>query len=269
MSNKLCTLSEAIARIPDGALLALGGNTLNRAPMAAACELAWQKKRRLQLVKTAGAMDVDLLCLAGCVSSVAAGFVSFESHFGLCRHYRRAVEKGAVQAREHACYTVISALRAAVYGLPFMPVRGLQESELIAANPYFARVQDPFSGEWLAAVQAIRPDWAILHVHAADELGNARIDGPWYEDLLMARAARQVLITTEQVVDSSVLRRDERKAQIPHFLVQAVVQVKGGAAPSACAGCYGPDDAAIERYLRLETADELPRWLDAQRRTWG
>ena len=35
-------------------------------------------------------------------------------------------------------------------------------------------------------MKAIRPDWAILHVQYADEIGNARIEGPVYDDLLMS-----------------------------------------------------------------------------------
>ena len=98
-------------------------------------------------VKTAGAMDVDALCLAGCAASVDAGFISYESQYGLAQRYRRSVQSGLVRANEHACYTVISALRAASYGIPFMPVRGLKVSDLRKVNDYFADVTDPFTGE--------------------------------------------------------------------------------------------------------------------------
>ena len=37
--NKLCTLAEAISLVRDGDCVGLGGNTLNRAPMAAVFEL--------------------------------------------------------------------------------------------------------------------------------------------------------------------------------------------------------------------------------------
>ena len=178
--GKLMDLAQAVGGVPDGALLGLGGNTLNRAPMAAVMELARQGKRGLRLVKTAGGMDVDLLCLAGCVASVDAGFISYETAYSLCQNYRRAAQSGEVVAHEHACYTVISALRAASYGIPFMPVRGLKESDLVAANDYFAAVNDPFTGETLNAVRAIRPDVCILHAQLADEHGNARVEGPLY-----------------------------------------------------------------------------------------
>lgn len=259
--GKLTDLKQAMGGIPDGALISLGGNTLNRAPMAAVMELARQGKRGLRLVKTAGGMDVDLLCLAGCVESVDAGFISCETEFGLCQNYRRAVQSGAVKAHEHACYTVISALRAASYGIPFMPVRGLKVSDLVAANDYFSSVTDPFTGETLNAVKAIRPDVAILHVQLADECGNARIEGPAYEDALMARAAKEVILTAERIVGAGFFENARDKAQIPHFLVRAVAHAPRGAAPGACPGCYGVNGEDIRAFQKLDGAEALTAWL--------
>ena len=54
MRSKLTTLQEAVALVADGATVALGGNTLHRAPIAAVHELVRQGKRGLNIVKTAG-----------------------------------------------------------------------------------------------------------------------------------------------------------------------------------------------------------------------
>lgn len=266
MPVKLMSLTQAVALVENGACVGLGGNTLNRAPLAAAMEMARQNKRGLRLVKTAGAMDIDLLCLAGCVACVDAGFVSHESWFSLCRHYRQAVEQGTVTAHEHACYTVISALRAAAYGIPFMPVRGLKDSGLTAANDYFVRVKDPFSQEELFAVQAIRPDWAVIHVQQADEEGNARIDGPLYDDLLLARAAKRVLVTAENIVPGAVFDRSHCKAQIAAFEVAAVCHVARGAQPGACHGHYAADAEDMAAYLKLTDAQALQAWIEQRQR---
>ncbi len=263
------SLRDAVQSIPDGALLALGGNTLNRAPMAAVAELVRQKKRGLRLVKTAGAMDVDMLSLSGGLASVDAGFISYESRFGLCPHYRRGVEQGAIQANEHACYTVISALRAAASGLPFMPVAGLGDSDLCRVHPYYAKVRDPFNEGEVSVVRALRPDVAILHVHQADEAGNARIDGPEYEDVLMSRAAAGVIVTAEEIVPEGFFRRQERKAQIPHFLVQSVVYKPRGAFPGSCRGRYPADEGAILSFLALRDAQALGAWLESRGRVMG
>jgi glutaconate CoA-transferase subunit A len=262
--NKLLSLHEMIAAIPDGSIVGLGGNTLNRAPMAAVFEMVRQKKSSLALVKTAGAMDIDVLCLAGCVKCVDAGFISYESEFSLAQHYRKSVQKGLVKANEHACYTVISALRAASYGIPFMPVHGLMTSDLIDVNPYFKRITDPFTGDPVTLVSAIKPDFAILHVHKADAQGNALILGPKYEDVLFSRAAKQVILTTEEVVDTDYFRSSETKADIPGFLVSGVAHVPQGAAPCACHGSYDINYESINKFLSIKSASELPAYLEVR-----
>lgn len=259
--SKLISLENAVSRIRDGSLVGLGGNTLNRAPMAAVFELIRQGKKSLRLVKTAGAMDVDALCLAGAVQSVDAGFISYESKYGLAQNYRKAVQSGAVIAHEHACYTVISALRAASCGIGFMPVRGLVRSDLRQVNDYFAEVSDPFTGEKLAAVKALAPDVSIVHAQIADEFGNALIEGPKYEDVLLSRASKTVIVTAERIVGQGWFAASPVKADIPQFMVSAVVHAPRGASPCACYGYYEPDDEKLRAFLALQNGDELNAWL--------
>ncbi|MEY8351821.1 CoA-transferase [Lachnospiraceae bacterium 54-53] len=261
--SKVMTLQEAAARIHDGDVLGLGGNVLHRAPMAMVRELVRQKKKNLKLVKTAGAMDVDLLCFGGCAASVDAGFISYESEYSLAGHYRKAVEEGIVKGNEHACYTVISALRAASYGVGFMPVKGLSVSDLIDANDYFMRIEDPFTKEPVTAVKAIKPDVAVIHVQEADEEGNARITGPLFEDVLLSRAAGKVILTAEKVVHGQVFTGSAKKADIPHFLVEGVVRVPKGAAPGSCPGLYEIDRKNIDKFKALKDSDGLQAYLRA------
>ncbi len=100
MPDKLTTLARAIAEIPDGSTVALGGNTLHRSPSAAVHELIRQSKHNLSLVTTAGAYTVDVLCGSGAVSQVISAYVGFES-FGLAPRFRRGVEQGQVNLLEH------------------------------------------------------------------------------------------------------------------------------------------------------------------------
>jgi glutaconate CoA-transferase subunit A len=264
--DKLISLEEAIASVRDNDMVALGGNALHRAPMSACREIARQKKRGLRLVKTAGAMDVDLLCMAGCVQSVDAGFISYETEYSLASHYRRAVQEGRVEAHEHACYTVISALRAASAGIPFMPVKGLMISDLIEANDYFDSVRDPFGGEEIHVVKALQPDVCILHVQEAERNGNAAIDGPQYEDVLMSRASKRVIITAERIVPEKHFSYAKRKADIPHFLVDAVVHVPRGASPCSCSGLYDINRHQLGQFKKLTSDEELQGYLDEMRR---
>ena len=254
MIDKQTTLAEAIGAIPDGATAALGGNTLHRAPCAAVHEIVRQGKRGLNLVKTAGAYDVDLLCAAGCASAVSAGFVGYETPFGLAPAYRRGVETGTVEAREHVCASVIAGLRAASQGVPFMPLAGMDGSDLQAARG-FARIADPYGGPSVVAIPAIAPDVAILHVQQADRSGNARIDGTRFEDVLMAQAARRVIVTAEEVVDAV----EPAAVAIPGFLVDAVVEVPGGASPCSCAGVYAYDAEALKAWTAAARTPEGAR----------
>jgi glutaconate CoA-transferase subunit A len=266
MADKRRSLAEAVATIPDGSCVALGGNTLHRAPAAAVHELIRQRKQQLELVKTAGAYDIDLLCGAGAASVVSAGFVGYETVFGLAPMYRRAVEVGAVEAREHACYTIIAGLRAASQGVPFMPLNGLQGSDLVGLRG-FASVRDPYSDsdQDVIVVPAIVPDVALIHVHEADQEGNARIVGSVFEDALMARAARRVILTAERIVDRADLATEPERTTIPGFLVDAVVEAPRGAWPTSCAGLYQYDEQFIADLL-AESGDphRLARFVDAR-----
>lgn len=246
--SKLVTISEAANRIKDGDMVAIGGNVLHRVPMAFCRELVLQKKKNLRIVKTAGAMDVDILCLGGCVQSVDAGFISYETEYSLASHYRKAVQSGLVRGNEHACYTVICALRAASMGIGFMPVKGLVISDLIEANDYFKRIQDPFSGETVTVVKALCPDIAVIHVHEADINGNAYIEGPMFDDILMSRAAKHVIITAEKIVPENKFAFSDKKAQIPHFMVDAVVKAEKGAAPCSCLPSYDIDRKQLDSF---------------------
>lgn len=260
--SKLVGLNEAVSRISDGDMVAIGGNVLHRAPMALVRELARQRKQNLKLVKTAGAMDVDLLCLAGCAQSVDAGFISYETEYSLAQFYRKAVQSGAVKGNEHACYTVISALRAGSAGIPFMPVRGLMISDLIDANEYFTKISDPFTGEPVTVVRALRPDYALIHVHEADCNGNAYIEGPLFDDILMSRAAKHVIVSAEKIVPEGKFTFAGSKAQIPHFMVDAVVKVEKGASPCSCLPNYDIEPKKIKEFKQCESQSDLLNILE-------
>jgi glutaconate CoA-transferase, subunit A len=248
MHAKLTSLAAALAPLADGATVAIGGNTLHRSPSSAVHELVRQGRRGLDVVKTAGAYDVDLLCGTGAAAVVSAGFIGFENEFGLAPMYRRGVEGGTVRAREHACYSVIAGLRAAIQGVPFMPVAGMLESDVRRAQGY-RTVRDPYTGTEVVAIPAIVPDLAIIHVHEADAHGNAHIAGTLFEDVLMVAAAKRVVLTAETIVDDEYFAANPQRAQIAGFMVAAVVHAPQGAWPCSCVGSYDYDREYLAAYL--------------------
>ena len=264
-ADKILSMAEAAALVSDGDCLGLGGNVLHRSPAAFARELCRQGRRSLHLVKTAGAYDVDILCAAGAVASVSAGYVAYETDFGFATHYRLAVEKGIVEAREHACYTVITALRASVQGVSFLPVRGLEagSSDLPAARGW-KLVRSPYGEESYVAIPAISPDWTIIHVQEADASGNARVFGPAYEDMLLAQAARRVIVTAERLVERL---SGNGESTLPGFLVKAVVCAPGGARPGSCAGRYDIDHPAMSKFKTLAPLVSIAEHLAAYERS--
>jgi glutaconate CoA-transferase subunit A len=259
--SKLMGLGEAAALVRDGDTIACGGNTLHRGPFALVRELVRQGRRGLEIVKTAGAYDVDLLAAAGSLRAASCGFVGFENEFGLAPAYRRAVESGATEAREHSCYTVIQGLRAAAFGLPFMPAAGLAGSDLPAVRG-FRRVRDPYTGDEVFAIPPIRPAWALIHVPEADAEGNARIYGTEFEDVLMSRAAAGVIVSAERIVPTEELTRQPELTKIPAYLVTAVVHAPRGAWPGSCYPDYDYDPAGVREYLEVaKTPDALHDYL--------
>jgi glutaconate CoA-transferase subunit A len=110
-------------------------------------------------------------------------------------------------------------------------------------------VRDPYSGTEVYVAPALRPDWAVLHVHEADAQGNARIYGSVFWDRLMSRAARGVILTAERIVPTEEMARQPELTVIPALLVRAVVEAPGGARPGSCAPLYDIDRAGVEAYL--------------------
>lgn len=153
----------------------------------------------------------------------------------------------------------MTGLRAASLGVPFEPLPGLKGTDLPAVAD-FRTVNDPWTGEEIYVVPALRPQWAILHVQEADARGNARIFGSPGYDLLMAQAADHVILTAERIVPTEVLARIPELTRISELTVAAVVEAPNGARPGGCAGCYDVDEAGVRRYL---AALDLPAGLAA------
>ncbi len=143
---------------------------------------------------------------------------------------------------------------------------GLHGSDVPAASG-LQTVRDPYSGAEVYVAPAIQPDWAVLHVHEADALGNARIYGSVFWDRLMSRAARGVILTAERIVPTAALARQPELTVIPALFVRAVVAAPGGAWPCSCAPDYTLERAGVEAYLAA-CADPaaLAAYLDAQDR---
>jgi glutaconate CoA-transferase, subunit A len=136
--DKRASLTDAIALVGDGAIVALGGGLSARLPMAMVRELVRQGRRGLHLVGSAHSIDVDMLVAAGAVRRLEESYVGFEQDLGLAPAYRRAAEEGTIEVAESCCATILAQLRATEMGLPFLPVRGVRGSGIAGLHPEYA-----------------------------------------------------------------------------------------------------------------------------------
>jgi glutaconate CoA-transferase subunit A len=248
-SDKQLTLQELVAKVQNGASLALGGSFLHRGPFAFVRELIRQGRTDLEIIKQSPGYDIDILCRAGAVRTVRAGIVAMEGNFGLAPYYRRAVESGATRLEEHACASLTAGLRAAAFGIPFQPCGGLHGSDIPAINGWKC-LDDPYGkGDPVWVIPAIAPDFAVIHATEVDAQGNVRVAGTHHWDRIMTRAARSVLVVAERVVDTSVFTGQPEATLVPHFMVEAFAVVPRGAWPGSCWPLYEIDYPAVEAYL--------------------
>ncbi len=259
---KQTTLARAAALVHDGATVALGGGLCSRLPMALVRELVRQGRRGLRVVGSAHSIDVDLLIAVGAVAICEESYVGFEQDLGLAPAFRRGAESGSLQVRESSCVTMLTQLRAAEMGVPFLPVRGLKGTDLLGLHPEYAAVTCPFTGEELVVVPPISPDVALLHAPFGDTLGNLHLDQPFVLDERFAHASRAVVATVDRIVATAEVAA--AGVTVPGHCVAAVVEAPFGAHPTACYPGYAYDRGHLAEYVAAATAggEALEAYLD-------
>lgn len=252
--EKLVDLSTAAGLIEDGAVLGVGGFTLSRTQSALAHEIIRQGRRDLTVVSTSVSMQMDMLVAAGCVRRIEHGAASIE-RFGLTYNFRRAAEEGSIEVEDYTHLGMATRFMAGEMGLPFMPIRGFVGTDLERHRTHdgkLALIEDPFNPEAppVAVLPASNPDVAILHVQKADRLGNLRIEGCTFHEVHMARAAKRVIVTCEELVSTDSMLMDPERTTLPFLHVDALVLRPWGAYPTCCFGYYDYDREHIHAYQR-------------------
>ena len=149
-------------------------------------------------------------------------------------------------------------------GLPFLAVRGLLHSDILTHRPDLLVQENPFNpGEHVVVAQPIRPDVAVFHALKADRWGNAITPGH-RDDLMMARAARRVIVTTEEITEEAPIGRDAGDDTfLPAIDVDVVAHVPLGAHPCGFGRLYERDDDHCRKYLEAaKSTDSFQRYLE-------
>lgn len=257
LQDKRTTIADAVAKyVFDGAFIAFGGFGHIRVSMVAVYEIIRQRKKHLILAGKTAVHDADILIGSGCVDRIEVAYAFGHELRGLSPASRRAVETGqckVVAELSNAAYQW--RFLAAMMGVPFIPTRNMLGTDTIRYSSAKV-VKDPFSGKPICLLPACYPDVVFIHVPRCDMYGNAQIDGTIIEDFELARAARRLVLTTEEIVPESEIRRKPWRTVIPFFLVDAVVEVPYGAHPCQMPLRYFFDEEHIGEWLQLSRTPE-------------
>jgi glutaconate CoA-transferase subunit A len=263
-ANKLTTLEDAAALVPDGARIAFGGGgALMRRPMAFARELVRRGVSGLNVFHMLGGVETDLLIGAGAVASTNCAYLGLLEH-GQAPAFQRAAREGSLTVNEYSEFMYIAGLRAAELGLPFIPWKTPWGSDMVERLG-IKTVNDPYSDAVLLAVPATQLDVAVIQVERADPDGYVELpDEPdliWDYDYLVAKVAKTTIVCAEEIAPP----RDPARVAIVGREVTHVVEAAGGAWPTGLHPRYGPDTAhVVDVYLpaAAEGGDALAAYFD-------
>jgi acyl CoA:acetate/3-ketoacid CoA transferase alpha subunit len=256
LTSKVMTEQEAVSRfVRDGDYVAYDCNMARRGPTSLMREIIRQRRRDLWIAAKFTSNDVDLLVAGGCVSKVDVGWMQ------ISRPLTEAVADGRVQLFEWTNGALAYRLLAGAMGVPFLPLRYVGGTDVFR-NSGAKLIEDPYTGEAVCLVPALNPDVAVLHAHQCDEYGNARIYGPGIAPQETAAAAKRLIISTEEIIDSDEIRRDPHKTMIPYYMVDAVVEAPFGCYPGAMPGVYAADLEHVAEFGRAMATGEADAYLE-------
>lgn len=254
LEDKLTTEREAIERfVFDGCYIGTELYGTCRCPMSLAREVIRQGKRNLR-VAGQGVTELDLWLAAGLVSKLDITYIGLEV-YGVSSSLRRAVESGQVTTVEWSNAAITWRFKAAAMGVPFLPVRSMLGTDTLRYSAAKV-VRDPFTGQKVCLIPALVLDVALIHVHRADCYGNCQVEGISGFAFEMARAAKRLIISAEEIVSTDEIRRYPDRTMIPYYLVDAVVHAPFGSHPGEMPYLYGRDEEEIKAWVEATQTEE-------------
>jgi glutaconate CoA-transferase, subunit A len=230
--DKRMTAEAAAALVRDGDHVAIGGTLYSRTPMALVFALLRQRRRHLTVSRPLACYEIELFLSTGALDRIVTSWVGIGLPWGLAPIFRHYVERGEVAYDEWSHLAMGLRYKAGAMGVPFLPSLTMLGSDL-AARLDLQTVTCPYTGARLAAMPALNPDVALIHAHRADMFGNVQVDGYRHMDVDMARAARTVIVSAEQMVSPEEIAARPDQTMLPHFAVDAYVAAVKEDGPAA------------------------------------
>lgn len=263
MAPVVQSLDEALAPIVDGCVLLVPRETAGVA-MEATRALVRRGIKRLDLVTLpTSSLQADMLIGAGCVETIETSAVSL-AEFGGAPRFNAAVTSGTVHVKDTTCPAMHARLQATEKGVPFIPLRGLIGSDVLAHRPDWRVIDNPFGDDDpIVLLPALKADVALFHAPMADAAGNVWI-GRVRELAVMAHAAEKTVVTVEKIYDGNLLADPVLAAGVlAGFYVEAVAVAPRGSWPLVLPDHYAVDGAHVAEYARMAaTAEGFAQYLD-------
>lgn len=198
------------------------------------CRRFWGKDPGFTVSSLGFIANMVLLVYGGLACRLITTFCGDSYPFpGPNRVYQEAYREGRLEIENWTVLTLPQRLMAGAMGVEWMPTHSLLGSSMEEENAGDFRVVELPDGSRVGMVRALRPDLTLIHAWAADRAGNVLLTPPYAENVFAAFAAREgVLVTVEQVVPTSFLRRYSHFVRIPGYLVRAVCPAPMGVHPS-------------------------------------
>jgi glutaconate CoA-transferase, subunit A len=257
------SLDDALACIRDGCLLAVPREQSGVA-MEATRALIRRGVKHLHLITLpTSSLQADLLIGAGAVSTLETSAVSL-GEFGAAPRFTAAMTTGTLHMKEATCPALHAAFQAAEKGVPFMPLRGIIGSDLLAHREDWRLIDNPFAvDDPIVLLPAIRPDVTLIHAPMADRAGNVWI-GRQRDLVTMAHAAERTVVTVERIHDGDLTADPVLAAgTLPGFYVDTIAVAARGAWPLPLPDHYPADMAHLADYARMAATPEgFARYLD-------
>src|SRR5437868_9253479 len=247
---EIVTLDELAKIVPHGIRLGIGGVHLSRLPIALIKRVLAGGKKDFVFTSWGGGLPLELFLEANAVRKLIFCFSSLDI-FGLAPRFRHALENKKIEIEEWTALAMAQALHAAHFTLPEMPFQVPVGSDLMKTGTFWKESSSVFSGEPLGQARRLDLDIFLLHAQRADRSGNIEIQGARGFDLSLLGAAKRVLVTVEEVVDTGMLGAP-RAFLLPKEFVTAIAQVPWGAYPTSCLPYYSTDYQELLHYVESE-----------------
>lgn len=247
--NKQMTAADVVSQLKDGMTIGIGGWGPRRKPMALIREIIRSDLKDLTVVAYGGA-DIGQLCAAGKVKKVIFAFVSLD-FIPLEPFFRKARQSGSIETMELDEGMLLQGLRAASWGVPYIPTQLGLGTDVTRINPELKVIDSPYDDKEWIAMPAIKLDAALVHVDRADTRGVCQVKGPdIHIDEPIVRAAAKTFVTADEIVDTDYFAQGEEARYVfwERCLTTGVVHMPGGAHPSSCTPLYGFDVKHFKEY---------------------